>query len=65
MVQNFDHFQQFCHPGSRGNRFSGGEAALRCEAACVVRAQKDYLEHRRNLSLFGAVPTGHVYEHSR
>ena len=35
MVQNFAHFQQFCHPGSRSNRFSGGEAVPRCEAACV------------------------------
>ena len=56
MVQNFAHFQQFCHPGSRGNCFSGGEAVPRCEAACAVCAQKDYLEHRHKLSLFGAVP---------
>ena len=63
MVQNFAHFQQFCHPGSRGNRFSGGEAVPRCEAACVVCAQKDYLEHRHKLSLFGAVPEEHVFQH--
>ena len=63
MVQNFAHFQQFCHPGSKGNRFSGGEAVPRCEAACVVCAQKDYLEHRHKLSLFGAVPEERVSEH--
>ena len=56
MVQNFAHFQQFCHPGSKGNYFSGGEAVPRCEAACAVCAQKDYLEHRQKLSRFGAVP---------
>ena len=58
MVQNFAHFQQFCHPGSKGNRFSGVEAVPRCEAACVVCAQKDYLERRHKLSLFGALPEG-------
>ena len=63
MVQNFAHFQQFCHPGSKGNRFSGGEAVPRCEAACAVCAQKDYLEHRHKLSLFGAVPEERVSEH--
>ena len=63
MVQNFALFQQFCHPGSKGNRFSGGEAVPRCEAACTVCAQKDYLEHRHKLSLFGAVPEGQVSEH--
>ena len=41
MAQNIAHFQRFCHPGSRGNRFSGGQMALRCESACVVCAQKD------------------------
>ena len=63
MVQNFAHFQQFCHPGSKGNRFSGGKAVPGCEAACVVCAQKDYLEHRHKLSLFGAVPEERVSEH--
>ena len=62
MVQNFAHFQQFCHPGSKGNRFSGGEAVPRCEAACAVCAQKDYLEHRHKLSLFGVVPQQYVSE---
>ena len=62
MVQNFAHFQQFCHPGSRGNRFSGGQPVPRCEAACAVCAQKDYLEHRHKLSLFGAVPEGGACE---
>ena len=63
MVQNFAHFKQFCHPGSSGNRFSGGEAVPRCEAANAVCAQKDYLEHRHKLSLFGAVPEERVSEH--
>ncbi len=63
MVQNFAYFQQFCHPGSKANRFSGGGAVPRSEAACVVCAQKDYLEHRHKLSLFGAVPEERVFEH--
>ena len=63
MVQNFAHFQQFCHPGSKGNRFSGNEVVPRCEAACAVCAQKDYLEHRHKLSLFGAVPEERVFQH--
>ncbi len=41
MAQNIAHFQRFCHPGSRCNRFSGGQMALRCESACVGCAQKD------------------------
>ena len=49
--------------GSRGNRPPGGQAVSRCEAACVVCAQKYYLEHRHKLSLFGAVPQGHLSEH--
>ena len=56
MVQNFAHFQQFCHPGSKGNYFSSGEEVPRCEAACAICAQKDYLEHRHKLSLFGTAP---------
>ena len=43
MVQNFAHFQQWCFPGSRGNYFADTKAVPRCEAACVVCAQKDYL----------------------
>ena len=35
MVQNFAHFQQFCHPGSKGNYFSSGEEVCRCEAVCA------------------------------
>ena len=50
MVQNFAHFQQFCHPGSKANRFSGGQEVPRCEAACAVCAQKDYLEHRHKVN---------------
>ena len=29
----------------------------RCEAACAVCAQKDYLEHRHKLNLFGTAPS--------
>ena len=57
MVHNSAHFQQFCHPGSKGNRFSSGEEVPRCEAACAVCAQKDYLEHRHKLHLFGTAPS--------
>ena len=57
MVQSFGHFQQFCHPGSKGNRFFGGEEVPRCEAACAVCAQKDYLEHRHMLNLFCTAPS--------
>ena len=35
----------------------------RCEAACAVCAQKDFLEHRHKLSLFDAVPKERVSEH--
>ena len=35
MGLNFAHFQQFCHPGSKGNYFSSGEEVPRCEAACA------------------------------
>ena len=62
MVQNFAHFQQFCHPGSKGNFFSSGKEVPRCEAACAICAQKDYLEHRHKLSLFGAAPEHHGQE---
>ena len=62
MVQNFAHFQQFCHPGSKANRFTGGEQVPRCEAACAICAQKDYLEQRHKLSLFGSLPQQHATE---
>ena len=52
MVQNFAHFQQWCFPGSRGNYFADSKAVPRAEAACVVCAQKDYLEHRHTDSYF-------------
>ena len=42
-----------------------GEAVSRREAACVVCAQKDYLEHRRKLSFSGAVPTGQTLDRRR
>jgi len=56
MVQNFAHFQQYCHPGAQGNYFADGEAVPRQEAACAICAQKDFLEHRHKLCLFGDVP---------
>ena len=62
MVLNCAHFQQFCHPGSKGNFFSSGKEVPRCEAACAICAQKDYLEHRHKLSLFGAAPEHHGQE---
>lgn len=51
MVHNVAHLQQFCYPGSKGNRFSDGQEVPRCEAACAVCAQKDDLEHRHTLNL--------------
>ena len=62
-MQTFAHLQQFCHPGTKGNRFSHVEAVPRCEAACVVCAQKNYYEHRHKLSLFGAAPETEASEH--
>ena len=56
MLQNFAHFQQWCFPGSRGNYFADSKAVPRAEAACVVCAQKDYLDHRHKLSLFETIP---------
>ena len=56
MVQNFAHFQQYCHPGARGNYFAGGEEVPRCEAACAVCARKDWLENRHKLRLFAEPP---------
>ena len=58
MVQNFAHFQQFCHLGAGGNFFADSQAIPRREAACAVCAQKHYLEHRYKLSLFGEIPAG-------
>ena len=33
MVQNFNHLQPFCHPGSKGNRFSAARRLILCGAA--------------------------------
>ena len=56
MVQNFAHFQQYCHPGAKGNYFADEEEVPRCEAACAVCARKDWLEHRHKLRLFAVPP---------
>ena len=58
MVQNFAHFQQFCRPGTECNRFVPGDDVPRCEAACVCCAQKDFLEHRHKVCLFGEPAKG-------
>ena len=56
MVQNFSHFQQFSRAGSGGNTFFKGPDVARTEAACAICAQKDWIEHRYKLSLFGTAP---------
>ena len=62
MVQNYAHFEECSRPGSGGNYFSESDPVPRVEAACVFCAQKDWLEHRHKLSLFGSPPTDHVWE---
>ena len=44
MVQNFAHFQEFSHPGAKSNTFVRTSEVPRCEAACVLCQQKDWLE---------------------
>ena len=65
MVQNFAHFQQFCHPGAKGNHFADNDAVPRCEAACAICAKKDFLEHRHKLNLFAEPPAQNVSELAR
>ena len=62
IIQNFARFQQYCRPGAGGNFFADCEEVPRCEAACVVCAQKDYLEHRHKMSLFAEAPSRVVTE---
>ena len=57
MVQNFAHFQQFSRPGAKGNTFARVPEIPRCEAACALCQQKDFIEHRHKLSLFGTAPS--------
>ena len=57
MVQNFSHFQQFSRPGAKGNTFARVPEVPRCEAACALCQQKDFIEHRHKLSLFGTPPS--------
>ena len=56
MVQNFAHFQQFSRPGSKSNTFVSTPEVPRCEAACVLCQQKDWVENRHKLCLFGKPP---------
>ena len=56
MVQNFARFQQFCRPGAKGNYFADSDEVPRAEAACAICAQKDWLENRHKLNLFGTMP---------
>ncbi|MCP4965331.1 MAG: hypothetical protein GY926_08845, partial [bacterium] len=56
MVQNFAHFQQFSRPGSKGNTFSRSPEVPRCEVACALCQQRDFIEYRHKLSLFGTPP---------
>ena len=52
MVQNFAFFQQFSLQGARGNVFSCCPEVPRCEAACAICQQKDFIEHRHKLNIF-------------
>eukprot|EP00812_Abedinium_dasypus_P007843 NODE_1_length_8589_cov_4.556480.p1 GENE.NODE_1_length_8589_cov_4.556480~~NODE_1_length_8589_cov_4.556480.p1 ORF type:complete len:2586 (+),score=446.46 NODE_1_length_8589_cov_4.556480:571-8328(+) len=56
MVQNFAHFQEFSHPGAKSNTFARTSEVPRCEAACVLCQQKDWLEQRHKLSLWRSPP---------
>ena len=46
IVQHFALFQQFSRPGAKGSTFARILEAPRCEAACVLRQRKDFVEHR-------------------
>ena len=65
MVQNFAHFQQYSHPGAKGNIFSRAPAVPRCEAACAICGVKDWIEHRHRLNLFADPPPGSTSEETR
>ncbi len=45
IVQNFSHFQQFSRPGTGTNAFEDAVDVPRCEAACAMCQQKDFIEH--------------------
>ena len=64
MVHNFAHFQQFCHPGAKGNYFADTKEVPRCEAACAICTKKDWLEHRHKLHLFSEPPANIVSENA-
>ena len=56
IVQNFAHFQQWSRPGTKANTFSSAPEIPRCEAACAICQQKDWIEHRFKLALFAPTP---------
>eukprot|EP00972_Heterocapsa_arctica_P096250 14201021-Heterocapsa_arctica.AAC.1 len=56
MIHNFAHFQQFSRPGAKGNTFSRSAEVPRCEAACAVCQQKEFIEFRHKVNLFGTPP---------
>ncbi len=48
MAHNFAAFQQFSRQGSGGNTFSRCTEVPRCEAACAICHQKDFIEFRHS-----------------
>ena len=56
MARDFATFQQFSRQGAGGNVFSRCPEVPRCEAACVLCQQKDFIEHRYKLNLFAPSP---------
>ena len=55
MVQNFAQLQQFSRRGAQGNTFARTPEVSRCEAACALCHQKDFIEYRHKLCLFGSL----------
>ena len=62
LVQNCAGFQQYCRPGTKGNRFSGPVEVPRSEAACAACAQKDSREQQQKLRLIALAAEKHVSE---
>ena len=59
MIHNFALLQQFSRPGAKGSTFSRSPEIPRCEEACAVCQQRDFIELRHKLNLFGTpAPTG-------
>ena len=55
-MQSFAHCQQWSRLGTKGNTFSTTGEGARCEAACAICQQKDWIEHRFKLALFAPPP---------